>query len=381
MLGGACAVLFLGQITPADALASINPDVMVFLLCMFIVGEACCRSGYLDTLTDTLFRYAHTSGELVALVLFGFGALAALLMNDTLAIIGTPLVLGLAGRSRIPAKLMLLALAFAITTGSVTSPIGNPQNLLVAVNSGMHAPFVTFATWLLLPTIASLAAAWLVLYLFFRKEWTALLKFEPAPVTTPDPDLIRIVQCSLVIQIGLTLANIAASFIAGAIVMPLPLIGIAAAFPVLVFSAKRVEVVRSVDWTTLIFFAAMFVLMAAVWETGFFQSLAGIAGLSSVPAILATSVITSQFISNVPFVALFQPLILQAGGGTARLMALVAGSTIAGNLTILGAASNVIIIQQAETRGETITFIEFFRVGVVVTVIQVAIYAIFLGLL
>ncbi len=68
MLGGACAVLFLGQITPADALASINPDVMVFLLCMFIVGEACCRSGYLDTLTDTLFRYAHTSGELVALV-------------------------------------------------------------------------------------------------------------------------------------------------------------------------------------------------------------------------------------------------------------------------------------------------------------------------
>ena len=250
-------------------------------------------------------------------------------MNDTLAIIGTPLVLGLACRSRIPAKLMLLALAFAITTGSVTSPIGNPQNLLVAVNSGMHAPFVTFATWLLLPTIASLAAAWLVLYLFFRKEWTALLKFEPAPVTTPDPDLIRIVQCSLVILIGLTLANIAASFIAGAIVMPLPLIGIAAAFPVLVFSAKRVEVVRSVDWTTLIFFAAMFVLMAAVWETGFFQSLAGIAGLSSVPAILATSVITSQFISNVPFVALFQPLILQAGGGTARLMALVAGSTIA----------------------------------------------------
>ena len=58
-------------------------------------------------------------------------------------------VLGLATRCRAPAKMLLLALAFAITTGSVVSPIGNPQNLLVAVNSGMNAPFVTFGTFLL----------------------------------------------------------------------------------------------------------------------------------------------------------------------------------------------------------------------------------------
>ena len=91
--------------------------------------------------------------------------------------------------------------------------------------------------------------------------------------------------------------------------------------------------------------------------------------------------IISQFISNVPFVALFQPLILQAGGGTARLMALAAGSTISGNLTILGAASNVIIIQQAEARGETITFTEFAKVGVPLTLIQIAMYAIFVTLI
>ena len=77
----------------------------------------------------------------------------------------------------------------------------------------------------------------------------------------------------------------------------------------------------------------------------------------------------------IPFVALFQPMILAAGGTTARLMALAAGSTIAGNLTILGAASNVIIIQNAEKEGETLGFYEFARVGVPLTIIQICIFA------
>jgi Na+/H+ antiporter NhaD/arsenite permease-like protein len=381
MLGGAAAVLLLGQIAPADAFSAINIDVMVFLFGMFVVGEALSRSGYLDLLSSRFFRHAKSPGQLLALVIFGFGVLSALLMNDTLAIIGTPLVLGLAAQSRLPKKMLLFALAFAITTGSVASPIGNPQNLLVAVNSGLSAPFVTFAVWLLIPTIASLAAAWLVLRFYYRREFSpaAPAASEPEPATIPDPALTRIVKCSLAILIGLALANIAASLVTGAIAIPLPLIGLAAALPIILFSGERIAVLKAIDWCTLVFFAAMFVLMAAVWQTGFFQSLAGVAGVTSVPAILATSVVISQFISNVPFVALFQPLIMQTGGTTARLMALAAGSTIAGNLTILGAASNVIIIQQAENQGETLTFWEFAKIGVPLTVIQVGIYAVFLG--
>lgn len=383
MLGGAAAVLLLGQIAPADALAAINIDVMVFLFGMFVVGEALSRSGYLDLLSARFFRHAKSPGQLLVFVIFGFGLLSALLMNDTLAIIGTPLVLGLAAQSRLPKKLLLFALAFAITTGSVASPIGNPQNLLVAVNSGMTAPFVTFAFWLLLPTIAALAAAWLVLRFWYRREMDGTAPDAgPAPAPVPaDPALTRIVRCSLAILIGLALANIIVSLLTGAIIIPLPLIGLAAALPILVFSGERVAVLRAIDWPTLVFFAAMFILMAAVWQTGFFQSVAGIAGVTSVPAILGTSVVISQFISNVPFVALFQPLIMQAGGTTAQLMALAAGSTIAGNLTILGAASNVIIIQQAEARGETLMFWEFAKIGGPLTLIQVGIYVVFLGVL
>jgi Na+/H+ antiporter NhaD/arsenite permease-like protein len=143
MLGGALAVLLTGQIAPADALRAINPDVMIFLFGMFIVGKAMADSGYLACIAGRFFSCAKNPDQLVLLVIFGTGILAALLMNDTIAIIGTPLVLSLATRWRISKKLLLLALAFAITTGSVMSPIGNPQNLLVAVNSGMPAPFVT----------------------------------------------------------------------------------------------------------------------------------------------------------------------------------------------------------------------------------------------
>jgi Na+/H+ antiporter NhaD/arsenite permease-like protein len=61
-------------------------------------------------------------------------------------------------------------------------------------------------------------------------------------------------------------------------------------------------------------------------------------------------------------------------------MALAAGSTIAGNLTILGAASNVIIIQNAEKQGETLTFWEFLRVGLPLTIANVLVYALYLSL-
>jgi Na+/H+ antiporter NhaD/arsenite permease-like protein len=90
------------------------------------------------------------------------GLFSAVLMNDTLAIIGTPLVLSLATKFRLSPKLMLLSLAIAVTTGSVMSPIGNPQNLLIAVDSGMDTPFVTFGLYLFIPTLLSLGCAFLL---------------------------------------------------------------------------------------------------------------------------------------------------------------------------------------------------------------------------
>ena len=381
MLGGALAVLISGQIAPFDALHAINPDVLIFLFGMFVVGEALVESRYLAYIAHRFFSHAKNPDQLVLVILFGIGLLSALLMNDTLAIIGTPLVLALATRFKFSPRLLLITLAVAITTGSVMSPMGNPQNLLIAQESGMTGAFVTFGTWLLIPTLINLLIAFVVLRLLYPEEFfNRSIKYDP--VCSCDMRVTLQVRCSLAIILLLTAANIAVSLLGARMVITLPLIALAAAAPVLLLSRQRWTVLRGIDWATLVFFAAMFVLMESVWQTGFFQSLVESSMVSSVPMILGTSVIISQFISNVPFVALFQPMILQAGGGTtAHLMALAAGSTIAGNLTILGAASNVIIIQNAEKQGETISFMEFAKVGIPLTLLQIMVYWIFLSMI
>ena len=145
MLLGAVAVLVTGQIGPREALGAIDPDIMLFLFGMFVVGQALEESGYLFHLSYLAFRRAGSADGLILMILFGFGIASAFLMNDTLAVIGTPLVLLLAKQHRMPPKVPLLALAFAVTIGSVVSPIGNPQNLLVAIHGRMPNPFVEFS--------------------------------------------------------------------------------------------------------------------------------------------------------------------------------------------------------------------------------------------
>jgi len=380
MLGGALAVFVTFQISPVDAFYAVNIDVMLFLFGMFVVGEALEESGYLFYLSHKLVKHARTTDSLVLLLLFGFGLLSALLLNDTLAIIGTPLVLMLAKEHKMSHKLLLLTLAFSVTIGSVMSPIGNPQNLLIAINGHVDSPFVTFFKYLFLPTVISLVIAYFVLKLFFKDEFHER-PLEHSPPKLKDPRLALLSKASLAIVVVLIGAKVAFVQLAPQYDFRLTYIALAAALPILLFSPRRVEVMRGVDWTTLIFFASMFVLMAAVWNAQFFQSILAQSGveITSPAMILPVSVLLSQLISNVPMVALYLPLLMQAGVSTGGLMALAAGSTIAGNLFILGAASNVIIIQNAEKRtGDTLTFLDFAKVGIPLTVLNILVYWTFL---
>jgi len=94
---------------------------------------------------------------------------------------------------------------------------------------------------------------------------------------------------------------------------------------------------------------------------------------------MAVSIALSQLISNVPLVALYLPVLSQLGAASKEMMALAAGSTIAGNFSILGAASNVIIIQNAEKRaGETLTFWDFVKIGIPLTAVNALVYWLFL---
>ncbi len=377
MSAGALACLATGSISLSGAIAAIDLDVIFFLFGMFIVGEALVESGYLYHISYDLFKTATSIDKLVLLVLFVFGFFSAFLMNDTVAIIGTPLVLFFAERHGVSQKLMLLALCFAVTIGSAASPIGNPQNLLIAVNSGIENPFLTFFAYLAVPTAVNLVIAFFVLKFFFREHFhsDALNNLRDE---VRDRHLAMLARSSVILIFLMVGAKVAGVFLG--FDFPITYISSIAALPVIVLSPKRLNVLKRIDWHTLVFFGAMFVVMQAVWEAGAIQTVVkGYEGdIASLEVIMAASVILSQALSNVPFVALYLPVLEHAGATTSAMMALAAGATIAGNLFILGAASNIIVIQNAEKRRVTLTFYDFARVGVPLTLLNAFVYWVYL---
>lgn len=376
MGAGALFVLVTREIELPIAFAAVDLDVMIFLFCTFVIGHALEESGYLAHLSYSFFKRAHTVDSLLLMVLAGSGGASALLMNDTLAIVGTPVMLLLARNHSMSPKLLLYALMFSVTIGSVTSPIGNPQNLLIAVNGNVPNPFITFLAWLFIPTVFNL----FFLYLFLKKLYPGdfhdmKLKHSQEPIR--DRSLANLSKLSLQVMLVLITVKILMGIFRIDAELRLTHIAVAGALPILIASPARFRIVRRIDWPTLAFFASMFVLMESVWNTGFFQGiLAHIeAPLTTYHAIIGVSVVLSQFISNVPLVALYQPLLTESGVLVPGLMALAAGSTIAGNLTILGAASNVIVVQGAEKRGfKEISFAEFVKIGGPLTLTNVVVY-------
>ena len=381
MLLGALAVLLTLLITPIDAIKSINIDVMLFLFGMFVIGHALEESGYLSHLSYKFFKNAASADLLLLFIFFGMGFASAFLMNDTLAIIGTPVMLLLAKQHNILAKILLLSLAFAITIGSVMSPIGNPQNLLIAMNGNLQNPFITFIKYLLLPTIINLFLAFMIIRFYYKDHMKSkILDHTSEPIN--DRKLAMLCKISLFLIISLIALKIVSIFMNFNFDFRLTYIALISSFPILALSSKRIEIVKNIDWYTLIFFASMFILMQSVWNSGVFQTVIENSNIeiTSVSMILVISIILSQLISNVPLVALYLPILIQAGSTTKEMMALAASSTIAGNLFILGAASNVIIIQNAEKAGETLTFWEFARIGIPLTIVNVLVYWIFLSI-
>ncbi|MGZ8237311.1 MAG: SLC13 family permease [Methylobacter sp.] len=371
---GALVVLATGQISGPDALKAIDLNVMLFLFGMFVVGQALVASGYLYAIAYHLFNRLTSVPQLVCGILFGAALSSALLMNDTLAIIGTPLVLRLAREHNINSRMLLLALAYAITIGSVMSPIGNPQNFLIASQGGLSAPFLTFFKALAIPTLINLIVTYLALRLVYRQQFITAMPLTHNPVKLLDEKLAKLARMSLFLLLGLITLNIILSAIHSPVQLKLSHIALIAALPPILFSPARLNLLKSLDWSTLLFFAAMFVLTSSVWQTGIMQRLVSELriDLTTIPAIMLLSASLSQLISNVPLVALYLPML--ANPSPEALMALAAGSTIAGNLLILGAASNVIIIQHAEKHDASLGFFEFARIGIPLGLVNLLIY-------
>ncbi|MEM1994733.1 MAG: SLC13 family permease [Nitrososphaerales archaeon] len=392
MLVGAVAMVFSGVIEVSEAYRAINLEVIVFLFSMFTFVTAMDVSGMLEDLAAKLFLKAKKPEDIVYLTFFVFGLASAVLMNDTLALMGTPIMISLAKKMRISSKPLLITLAFSVTIGSALTPMGNPQNLLIALVSGLSAPVLTFVLYLALPTLANLFLTSLVIRWVYRREFrlarksfTQLIDLEVTLKETrvSDPLLAKQTAATLTLTVvGIVLINIFESM-GAKIPLGISEVSLFGATMLLLLSSRRREILKRLDWSVLVLFAGLFVLMQGVMKAGIIAQLSAYLpqlnrdNLSySLIAILASSILLSQLVSNVPMVALYLPMMKAAGyGGSDALawVALAGGSTLAGNLTLIGAASNLIIVEEAESRGHTLGFFEFLKIGLPVSALNMVV--------
>ncbi|BDR91012.1 SLC13 family permease [Vulcanisaeta souniana] len=379
MLLGAALTVVLGVLTPGQALASINLNVILFLISIFTISSALEISGFFSYLAYRILISSRGMRKLLFRV-FGLSAFLALaLSNDGIAGAFTPVIVSMRRQAKIDVKPLLYALAFGVTIGSVALPVGNPQNLLIALESGMPRPFIAFAVYLLPPTIINVLITYPLLLLLFRNGTNDIVIEE---VRKPEELLVnrRLAYMALAILVILIpLYFITDIFNVSPYLTPVTLTFTGASIIYLLGGSDRRNIAHNVDWTTILFFIGLFIVSEGALESGVLNALAHyLPQPTTLLGVFISGLLLSQVISNVPMVALYIPLMRELGVASSNYMVwigLAASSTIAGNLTLIGAASNVIINEASEKRGgEGFGFLEFMKYGVPVTIINTAIY-------
>ncbi len=320
------------------------------------------------------------------------------MVNDALVVIGVPLLIGVATRLRADPKPLLLILAFSVTVGSTLTPFGNPQNLLVAVASGVASPVTTFLRYLAVPTAVNLLlGGWYV-----RWVYSSRLR-STAPVPAPLAERIplfpehgwaqRLRSYPVLVIFPGTMVVLVTLDITSALThgpqVPVWETALAGAVLLLLVSPNRGPAVQRINWSILLLFAGLFVVVAGAVASGVISSLDSVFPVPGpghpTPALFAvvgTSIAGSQLVSNVPWVALQIPVLTGLGYGASTpviWMALAASSTLAGNITFLGAASNLILVDAAEKFGVHIRLSEFVRHGVPLAAITIAVVVVCLA--
>ena len=362
---GAVAMVLAGVVPLADAYQAINWDTIIFLLGMMILVAHFQVSGFFDWIAVHVATFARTRFQLLLLLVFTSGILAAFFVNDTICLIFTPVVLLVASRLKIPPVPYVIAVATSANIGSVMSVTGNPQNAIVGVTA--HFSFLGFLAHLAPVTLIGLALNVGVLALFFHRD---ILNH---PLRGGVPELPVRIHKSLLIKCAAAAALVIVLWILG---YSFPLVAISvAAFILVIGRVKAQNIYNRVDWEVLLFFASLFVVIRGFEASGavaymirWFQ--AGLQGgaVSQLFAVSGTMLVLSNAVSNLPAVLLVRPLVVSLPNSRFIWLAVASTSTLAGNATPLSSVANLIVLQQAEKEVQ-ISFWEFARVGLIITVL------------
>jgi Na+/H+ antiporter NhaD/arsenite permease-like protein len=361
---GAVMMVVGGVMTPERVYRAVDYDTLVLLLGMMLISAYLYMAGFFDWAADWILRVARTPQRLLLYLVLASGVLSAALVNDTVCLMLTPLVVAVMVRGRLPLPPYLLALAMSANIGSVATLVGNPQNMIIGHLSKM--PFLSFSASLLPVAVAGLAVEYAILRLGFRRTLAqAVIQPDPGAVRLPDR---RLTALSFGV-LGLVFAGLAAG-------LDLSWTALAGGALVMVLARRDTHaVLKQVDWHLLVFFAALFVVVEGLNGSGLpdqiyakVHRLFGATAASQAWNLAWLSVAGSNIFSNVPFVLVAGKWIPSFARPELMWKVMALTTTFAGNLTILGSVANIIVVESARGHIE-VTFWDYAKFGIPVTIL------------
>lgn len=366
---GAIAMVVFRVVQPRDAIRLIDFSTIVLLFAMMLVVGALHLAGFFEWNVELVLRHLPPARLLPALIIT-CGALSAFFVNDIVCLVMVPFVLTLTQKLRLPPLPYLLAVATSSNIGSVATITGNPQNMLIGSLSGLGYRY--FLLHLAPVAVVGLAMDWLVLHVMFSRQ---LLRPEAAVGAIPLPPL----DISNLWKPVLVATAIVIAFLLG---IP-PALAAAAGAAILLISRTRDphKLYAEIDWGLLVFFVGLFLIVGGAENAGVVDRLLPFTerwNLHTSAGFTAMAVLLSNFVSNVPAVMLLKSLVSSLPDPEKGWMLLAMASTLAGNLTITGSVANIIVVEVAKPEVH-ISFWDYFRVGLPITVVTILFGAVWLA--
>jgi Na+/H+ antiporter NhaD/arsenite permease-like protein len=396
-LAGAAVMLVLPVIHSDDVFYSrdtgIDWDVVFLLLGMMIIVSVLRQTGVFEYTAIVAAKRARGSPLRIMILLVLVTAFAsALLDNVTTVLLIAPVTLLVCDRLDIGPAPFLMAEAFASNIGGTATLIGDPPSIIIASRAGLS--FNDFLIHLT-PIVIIIIGVFVAL---LPRLFPGAFDVDPERVadvmSLEEREAIR--DPRLLIKCGVVLVAVLAGFVAhSAIHLEPSLVALLGAGILIVISGlEHSDYLSGVEWDTLLFFAGLFVMVGALVKTGVIKDLARLATeatgghpLLTTMFILVLSLVVSGVINNVPYAATMAPVVGQlvssmVGHVHPQVLwwSLTLGTDLGGNLTAVGASANVVILGIAKRADSRISFWEFTRKGMVVTVVSGALSALYLWL-
>ncbi len=377
-LVGATLMLVTGLLSFEQAVspASIDYKTLVLLFGMMVVIGFLRLSGFFQRMTASVLHRIRSPLGLLAVTIALSGVLSAFLINDIVCLTLTPLVLHLARRLRFNPVPHLIALATAANIGSTGTITGNPQNIYIGSHSGIS--YLRFAERLMPVAALGLLLDFAVVAVVYRRSLRGEVGKTSSTSRGAEFTVERLADSRTHRwlrrkSVAVTLAAVLLFFTG----LPLELIALGAASVLLLGRVKPWKVYREVDWSLLVMFTGLFIVVHAFqvhvvsgWGIEQWTWLLD----RPVDLMSLVSAGLSNLVSNVPAVLLMEPVLQAVPPATRETawLALAMSSTFAGNLTVLGSVANLIVVEYANREGVTISFWDYCKVGIPITLLTLA---------